>query len=772
MPLTFTENRGQWDEQIRFRADGGGATMWFTSDGAYYQFTRRVPGDRKLPDVGRDPLDDEPDRFESMMIKASFVGANPEPCLAGEDMLEYKCNYFIGNDPTKWRADVANYTAVKYAALYPGIDLRYYGNGRQMEYDFIVSPGADYTQVQIRYEGARSVSVNNLGELIVETEWGQVIERRPVVYQVQDGARLALEGRYELLTDNTFAFSLESDHNPTLALVIDPVLSYSTFLGGTSGDESHGITVDAAGSAYVTGYTYSTDFSILNAYQQTHQWGTIDAFVTKLSPGGGSLVYSTYLGGGGQDFGHGISVDATGAAYIVGETSSSNLPTVNPYQEAVAGFWDAFVTKLSAAGNSLVYSTYLGGTGYDFGRGISNDAAGAAYVTGYTGSTDFPVESGYQETFQGNYDVFATKLTAAGNTVAYSTYLGGNDSDYGSAIVVDASGSAFVAGYTKSSNFPTENAYLATYQGGDSDGLVAKLSADGSSLIYSTYLGGEGRDEIWDLAVDAAGAAYLAGNTQSTDFPTADAYQENYSGGAFDVFAAKLSGSGNSVVFSTYLGTTGTEQGLAVCADGTGAAYVAGFTSSSDFPTENAYQETHQGGTWDAFVTKFTAAGSSLIYSTYLGGSGMDYGCGMTVDGDGAVYVTGYTFSTNFPAENGYQETLQGGCDGFVAKLSDEQTDVDEQQPVVVPQEFSLNQNHPNPFNAATEISFTLPHACQVKLEILNIAGQKVSTLVNRHMAAGAHTVLWDAGKVASGVYVYRLTAGEYMESRKMTLVK
>ncbi|MEE8577585.1 MAG: SBBP repeat-containing protein, partial [candidate division Zixibacteria bacterium] len=297
MPLTFTENQGQWDEKVMFRANAGGATMWFTTDGAYYQFTRRVPGDefQGAPQlaVGSDSFGHESDSIETMMIKASFVGANFNPAMRGEDVLEYKCNYFIGNDPTQWHTDVPSYSAVVYEEVYAGIDLKYYGNGKEMEYDFIVSPGADPSQIMVQYDGAESVSINAEGELVVETRWGEVIERRPVVYQLLNDTRVPVDGRYQLVYDNVFSFSVGDDYDRCLALVIDPVLSYSTYLGGSNWDRGVSIAVDGSGAAYVTGYTESPDFPTENGFQETLRVFN-DVFVTKLSADGNSLVYSTY----------------------------------------------------------------------------------------------------------------------------------------------------------------------------------------------------------------------------------------------------------------------------------------------------------------------------------------------------------------------------------------------------------------------------------------------------------------------------------------------
>ncbi len=683
MPLAFTENHGQWDDRVQFRANAGGATMWFTTDGVYYQFTRRIlddprgrqtstPGapqlavgslDGKVPQqaVGH-PLDHESDNAEQLVIKASFVGANPNPAITGDNMMEYKCNYFIGNDPNEWHTDVPNYEAIVLEDVYDGIDLKYYGNGKQMEYDFIVSPGADFSQIKIEYEGAEFISVNDNGELVVTTMWGEVVEQKPVIYQIENDSRVTIVGEYSLKGAIAFGFEL-SGYNPALPLVIDPVLSYSTYLGGSGGERVYSIEVDASGSAYVTGYTDSPDFPTLNPYQ-TNQGGT-DVFVTKLSSSGNSLVYSTYLGGIDSDIGKSIAVDASGSAYVTGYTTSTDFPTLNPYQATKQGAEDVFVTKLSSSGSSLLYSTYLGGSNYDGGSGIAVDGSGSAYVTGYTSSSNFPTLNPYQ-TYQGGYDLFVTKLSSSGNSLVYSTYLGGNSNDEGYAIAVDGSGSAYVTGFTLSTDFPTLNPYQ-TYQA-DYDAFVTKLSSSGNSLVYSTYLGGNSDDKGRSIAVDGSGSAYVAGYTYSTDFPTQNPYQTDQ--GSEDVFVTKLSSSGNSLLYSTYLGGSNYDEGSSIAVDGSGSAYVTGFTGSTDFPTLNPYQTDQVNA--DVFVTKLSSSGNSLVYSTYLGGSDWDAGRSIAVDGSGVAYVTGYTNSTDFPTLNPYQGTCQGSEDVFVTKLSSE----------------------------------------------------------------------------------------------------
>ena len=673
MPLAFTANQGQWDDEVQFRANAGGATMWFSSDGAYYQFTRTIESedgdpisivDKRFGVAPDDILDRKPNAVETMMIKATFVGAKLNPQMIGVDMMEYKCNYFIGNDPNKWQTDVPNYAAVMYEEIYDGIDLKYYGNGRQMEYDFIVSPGADYSQIKIQYEGAESISINDNGELVVETNWGKIVEQRPLIYQIDNDSRIAITGEYRMMGDNSFSFELSSSYNPALPLVIDPLLSYSTYLGGSADDEGWAIAVDVSGNAYITGRTYSTDFPAEGAFQTNQD--TIDVFVTKLNSSGNALVYSTYLGGNGSELGLGIALDGSRNVYITGYTLSTDFPIEGGYQTD-QGNNDAFVTKLNSSGNALVYSTYLGGSNNDIGAGIAVDGSGNAYINGNTDSPDFPTEAPYQSNHQGGaVDAFVTKLNSSGNALVYSTYLGGISADYCWGIAVDNFGNAYITGQTSSTDFPTEGAYQTTLQGGY-DISVTKLNSTGDSLIYSTYLGGSDDEVGFGIVLDNLRNAYITGWTKSADFPTEGEYQ-TYQGGAgsYDAFVTKLNSTGAALVYSTYLGGINIDIGNGIAVDASGNAYITGYTFSVDFPTEGEYQ-TYQGST-DAFVTKLISSGNAVVYSTYLGGSGGDEAYGIALDGLGSAYITGFTSSSDFPNEGEYQ-TFQGAADVFVTRF-------------------------------------------------------------------------------------------------------
>jgi len=677
MPLAFTENQGQWPDSILYRASAGGATMWFTPSGAYYQFTRRIS---RIDDSGglspqqkfmRDRPMEQPDSIEITMIKAEFVGANLNPSAMGLSVLDYKCNYFLGNEPDKWRTDVSNYESIQYQEVYPGVDLKYYGNGKQMEYDFVVSPGADYNQIQIRYDGAESLALAENGELIIKIDNGEIIEKPPIVYQNINGSKVDIDCNYVIGENNTFSFAVDSRYSPEHELVIDPVLIYSTYLGGNDADYSgRHFDIDGTGAAYVTGQTFSADFPTLNPYQ-TNLGADDDAFITKINSSGSGLVYSTYLGGTFEDGGTAVEADANGAAYVTGYTQSLNFPTVNPYlANHQGGIFDIFVSKLSNTGNVLAYSTYLGGSNWDLGYDIAVDASGAIYATGSTESNNFPTLFAYQDTYGGGTDGFVTKFTSSGSSLVYSTYLGGSNIDVCFCMDVRVNGLAgvadvaHVAGWSNSSDFPTSDSYQPFQGGGDI--IVVKLG--GFSSFYSTFLGGTGGEIAYDIAVDSLGAAYVTGYTNSINFPTISPYQGTYQGGTSDGFVAKLHDS-NFVLFldySTYLGGNDEDRVWGISVDAARATHVTGQSKSTNFPTLNAYQTNQPLD--DAFVTKLNTTGNSLVYSTYLGGSALDVGFGIKVNTVGVAYVSGVTASNNFPTLNPYQAD-QGGQDLFVTKF-------------------------------------------------------------------------------------------------------
>lgn len=986
LPLAFEEYRGE--------AGGTG----FTSRGAGYQL---FLGDREAvinlnkpaaPKADQGSLVNafdqhgRPEKAEpqkSSTLRMTLVGASRVTNISGADELPGKVNYLIGNDPAKWRTGVPTYAAVRYTNVYDGIDLVYYGNHQQLEYDFVVAPGADPNRIRLSFTGANRINVDAQGELVLHTDGGDVRQHKPVIYQEIGGVRHAVGGRYVRSGENEVAFAI-ARYNKGQPLTIDPVLIYSTFLGGNADDFGTSITVDSAGSAYVAGYTSSSNFPISHGLQ-TRFAGDRDAFVTKLSPDGSSVVYSTFIGGSDYDRATGIAVDSAGSAYVTGYTGSADFPTKNPLQPDLASRFDGFVLKLSSDGSNLIYSTYLGGRGSDVANGIAVDAGGSAYIVGSTSSPDFPVvnavqssirsrlviksvnegadwavsdaginaayivdlvvdpavptnlyaltssglfksvnggnswslqngwpptaplrkividpvhtatlyspaqqgvlkstdggntwdflknplansvgsvvaidpvttntiytDNGFGRLFKsvdggntwtplsllpdgvndinnvaidpndpatifvgtasgvvkssdggnnwnnlagfvggrvdalaidprntgtiyaaangdifkstdggtkwistnpsfqeystyalaidpknpsvvyaatgyegglikttdgGNTwspqrtglnvenllalainpqdtavvygaenrgaDAFVAKLNPAGSALVYSTYLGGADNDTGVGIALDVDGNAYITGSTASSDFPTVNPFQAKMGGNFSyDGFVAKLNSSGNGLIYSTYLGGDQDDSPACIAVDSTGSAFVAGNTFSANFPLFNALQSACGpGGSYnnaDAFVTKLSAKGSTLVYSTYLCGGANDGATGISVDASGNAFVAGTTSSSNFPTVNAVQATYQGGGSDAFVTELNPSGQALVFSSYLGGSaftgsGNDLGAGIAVDSSGAVYVTGVTKSNDFPVVNPFQGSSRGGFDAFVTKIA------------------------------------------------------------------------------------------------------
>ncbi|HEX8558398.1 MAG TPA: SBBP repeat-containing protein, partial [Pyrinomonadaceae bacterium] len=597
---------------------------------------------------------------------------------AGADELAGRVNHLVGSDPSRWRRDVPTYARVLYTSVYPGVDLVYYGNQRQLEYDFRIAPGADAGAVALRFDGADGVEVDARGDLLLDVGGATLRQQKPFAYQEVAGARREVEAAYALGEDGRVGFRL-GDYDRGLPLVIDPVLVYSTYLGGSASDQANGVALDSAGNVYIAGFTASTDFPTANALQAANG-GFQDAFVTKINPAGTALVYSTYFGGDAQEQVRGFAVDAAGNAYLTGQTGSTNFPTLNPVQGTKgATNEDAFLTKLNPAGNALIYSTYLGGgESSEFGQAVAVDSAGSAYITGVTFSDDFPTANAIQGTFGGgSVDAYLAKFTPAGDALVYSTYLGGGANDSGFGVAVDSAGNAYVVGETESTNFPTFSPLQATNAGGR-DAFVSKVKSDGSAFIFSTYLGGSGDIDIAQaVAVDSAGLPVVVGQTNSANFPTANAFQGTNGGTIItqDAFLTKLNAAGTALVYSTYFGGAGGEIAFGVAVDSAGNPYIAGATASTNtLPTANAVQCARGGGS-DAFVAKFNANASAPFYSTYLGGGENDQGRAVAIDSAGNAYVAGATFSANFPTVNPIQSAFAGGSgfagDAILFKLSD-----------------------------------------------------------------------------------------------------
>ena len=684
LPLSFEANQGQADERVKFLSRGQGYTLFLSPSKALFALRRAQTGK-------------ESTELEGIAIR--LVGANPESQIVGSNELSGTVSYFIGNDPSKWITSVPTHAKARYQQIYPGVDLVFYGNEQQLESDFVIAPGADPHQIRLRFEGGKALRLSGDGDLIVKTSQGEVRLLRPHVYQNVAGTRRDVNGHYVLHGTRTVSFSVGA-YNHESPLVIDPVLVYSTALNGANftvgNGGGHGIAVDMGGNAYVTGYTDRSNFLPTPGAFAT---ATGLLFVTKINPTGSGVVYTAVFGGSGADVAMAVAVDAQNEPVVAGFTSSADFPTLNPMQATLPAGTHAFVTKLDAAGSSLLYSTLLGGSGAtgvgnasDAANAVTTDTNGALYVTGYTNSVDFPTKNAVQATCPDlqqngycNVQGFVTKLdpTQSGPaSLVYSTYLGGKFPTAGQGIAVDASGNAYITGSTNATDFPTTPGVFQTTLVGGSDAFVSVLNPTGSSFVYSTYLGyGFG----WGIAVDAQGNAYVTGATGADVllpgtqvFPTTPgAFQTTILGTSFGTyphaFVSKLNPSGSGLVYSTFLEGSMRENGNTgdIAVDPLGNAYVSGYTASTDFPTANAVQGAFGGGNSDAFVAKLNPAGSGLVYSTYLGGSGDDTANGIAVDASGNAYVMGTTTSANFPTTpSAFEPTVNTSTGSlFVAKI-------------------------------------------------------------------------------------------------------
>jgi uncharacterized protein (TIGR03437 family) len=698
LPLSFEANLGQASPEADFIARGRNYTALLSSTGA--QFTPRRAekhGQGAAPSTGRQ-------QRANASVRLKLLNAAPAPPEA-TGMMEGKSNYFIGNDPAAWRTDVPNYARVRYRGVYPGIDVVYYGNQRRMEYDFVVAPGSAPGQIRLAFAGADKVEVDAAGDLALEIDGERMRMRAPSLYQGAEGARRRVEGGYVLIegesvkdagaqpsrgADRNWVVGFRvGDYDVNKPLIIDPVLEYSTFYGGAGTDIAYGMAVDQQGSIYIAGQTSSLNFPTKDPFSGSVN-GANDAFVAKLNPQGTAMVFSTYIGGRNPgDRCWAIAVDRAGNVYFTGETTSVNFPVAKAAEPNFHGGIDVFAAKLNIQGNVLLYSTYLGGGFIDIAYGIALDRFDNAYITGRTESPNFPIKNPYQRALRGQRDAFVTKLSPDGE-ILYSTFLGGDpatpggpDEDTGYGIALDSLQNIYVTGYTTSPSFPVFKPMQRNF-GGAEDAFVTKIDSTGSSLIYSTYLGGTRADDGRAIAVDGFGDAYVTGYTLSADFPSVNALQPTY-GGSGDAFVAKLNGAGSALVYSTFLGGSGDENsGLvldftpscAIAVDRLGQAYVTGKTASQDFPVVKPIQAGLMGDT-DAFVAKIDTAGSALIFSTYLGSSfsgDSEYaerGLAVSATDAGAVYVTGQILKSDFLTVNPVQKSYGGGLsDAFIAKIT------------------------------------------------------------------------------------------------------
>ncbi|QUI23830.1 SBBP repeat-containing protein [Vallitalea pronyensis] len=712
IPLTFIPNKGQVDTKAKFYVNGAGYGFYFTPEEAVLSFTSQNTTESNTT-------------INGIALALRFIDSNPDVEIYGLDQAAGKVNYFRGKNESEWMTNLPTYEKIIYKELWKGIDLVFYGKNHTLKYNFVLHPGAAVEDIKLAYKGSKGISLDDRGNLQVHHDLGILIDECPISYQEIHGEIIDIESCFEIIEqeniDDYFRFEV-SNYNEDDTLVIDPGLVFSTFLGalvvdaGTNESNKLGIEVDRKGDVYVAGGTVSPTFPItLGAFEENFpslDTNNTSAYITKLWSDGSGLIYSTFIGGSDIDEARSIAIDSMGNAYVIGETNSPDFPTtLGAFQEDFPGLDDssAFIAKLNPDGTSLIYSTFLGGSDDDEGTDIAVDNKGNAYVVGETNSSDFPTTQGaFQQKFlsileddlpEQNGDielqqsfsdvVFVAKLNPDGSNLVYSTFLGGSDDDEGHGIAVDHMGNAYVTGETNSPDFPTtlgafqENFHSATTSADTV--FITKLNPDGSKIVYSTFLGGNGDDQANRIVVDKMGNAYVGGETTSSDFPvTRGAFQEDFRADGDAGFVTKLNPDGTALIYSTFLnGNDGDNEVQGIAVDDMGNAYVAGFSDSPDFPvTSGAFQEDYQGAadseTKDVFVAKLNPDGSILLYSTFLGGSEDDIARDIAIDEEGNAYVIGYTNSSNFPITLGaFDVDFKGNnilFDTFVAKITPDAT--------------------------------------------------------------------------------------------------
>ncbi len=648
MPFTFVENQGQADPAIRYVGNGPQFKAWFRDAGVTVQQGKSV-------------------------TKIQFEGARQHPHITASGALGATANYLRGSDPEHWQRDLPLFGAIHYDGVWEGIEIRFLGVNSQSKAEYVVAPGASPDQIRLRFDGTARIEPD--GSLVVSNASGEFREERPYLYQFEGTGKQEVGGTFLIRADGSVGFAIGS-YDREHPLVIDPTMIFSGYFGGTSQSTITGVAINSYFNTVVAGWTVGTDLPASTG-AKTRNAGGVDAFVAGFSPNGGVLLFCTYLGGSGDDRALGLAVDSSNNIYITGQTSSINFPVVGGVQAKLKGARDAFVAKLSPTANSLIYSTYLGGTGVDVGTAIAIDSSNAAYITGDTNSSNLPVTIGvFQPSAGGGQDAFVAKLSASGGAVSLMTYYGGGGSEHSAAIKISSSGGIFISGSTYSTDLPV----LLGFQlqsGGGQDGFVARFNPAGSALVFATYIGGSGgtpgaQESVNGISLGADGILMIAGTTGSADFPvTPPVLQSTFGGGQTDGFIARLDPATGALMRSTYLGGSGDDGINAIVTDYYSYfQYVAGFTSSTDFPIVNGMQTRNAGGL-DAFVARMGF--SSIVYSSYLGGFGNDTANAIAVDSLTNVVVAGATsggFPTVVGAGSGLSRTQPAALSSFLAKLA------------------------------------------------------------------------------------------------------
>jgi hypothetical protein len=674
LPVVFTENQGQWGSKTLFKGEIGGATFYFCRDEVAYLFIHST--EENAPAVNDKPRLPTY-KQDGILVKAAFLGSNPDVQVLGEHRLGYNNNYFYGSDQSRWHTDVLNYSAIVYKELYPGIDLRYLGNGQALKYDFIVKPGADISSIKIKYDGVNNLSVAANGDLQATTTFGPIGEKAPFVYQQVNGIKRPISGRYRMIGENTFGFAIDGSYDLSQPLIIDPQLVYSTFWGGSLGENTTSLALDSAGNTYLLTTTSSVNIPLVSPYDSTLN-GTGDINIVKLSTSTNTIFYSTYIGGNAGDISQDIAVDTAGNAFVMGLTTSLDFPTLNGFDNAYDGSNDYFVVKLSPAGNELIYGTYLGGSSEEGNTrtwnhsigGMCIDQSGCVYLAGSTQSIDYPVINSYDDSFHGGDDICITKLSPDGSSLVFSTYLGGTHYEEATDITVDILGRVYFSGCTGSNDYPSVNSYITPYPYYyELYNIVSVLSANGQELLLSSYFSmGSDFDMGSGIAVDSEYNIYIYGTTEGNSIPTFNSYQ-GQNNGESDLFLIKFGPFGSSLLYGTYLGGGNWDFASRMAIDNSGRAYLTGYTQSADFPVINSSGNVFQ-SSYDPFVAVISTTDRCLLYSTIISAQGTNLSRDIALDNSGIIHIAGVVNSTNFSTtSNAIFPNPIGGADGFLLEV-------------------------------------------------------------------------------------------------------
>ena len=779
----FVENLGQWPDEVLFLHRSPGIAVWLTRDGMVID--RFVESEISTDGLARGGLLKEIARAERRVrgnvLRTRFVNASSSASIEGRSPLEGSYNFFVGDLASQGHAGARSYSEVWYKQIYEGIDIVIRSDKNLgLKYDAIVAPGADPNLVQVSYDGDLGLELTAQGDLRIKTGAGDFIEERPVVYQERDGQRVAVPASYRITDSGTLSYDVGS-YDRSRPLVIDPRLSWSTYLGGGGTDAGIAIAM-ASDGLLVTGFTVSSPFPTTTGVYDRTANGLADSFITKFDTGG-RLIFSTLIGGSSDDYSQAIASDSFGNVVITGGTTSSSYPTTpTAYDTSYGGGgFDVFVSKFSANGAALVYSTFLGAAGDDAAAAVVAAESGSAIVAGFTSSPNFPTTPGsFDPTYNGSYEGFITKLNSSGTALLESSFIGGSsDDDIVGMAMGPTNDRVFVGGSTESDDFPVTPLAYDTSINGAKDGFVASYLLQKPALGFATFIGGFAQEYGYCLTVDAMGQASLGGETESFDFPlTAGAFDTELAG-LTDGYVSKLNADGSALVFSTFLGgSVSFDYVQSLTPSPSGAVLATGTTFSFDFPvTSGPFGGTpYAGGIADAFVTSLSKNEGAGVYSTCLGGTDGDVGFSIVLGTDARAFTTGYTISADYPTTSGaYDRTWNGGLDTYVTAVPVLTTAPAGKQGSA-PHSRGLSLSVTSPARRTIDARIDLPRAAGVVAELLDATGRRVLRQDMGSLTEGASTIRIDplgaGAEIASGVYYLRLSSDGTSTSRRVILLK